>query len=152
MWILLWVMDMNSKSHIQQLESFRNGLSSCESMQKTFLELSGLESHQSKAHVVKIISHFKCHFCEYTSMNKYYMTDHIRRQHAGEGSNSFVCNKCYTRKQNEHLLRKHQATPSTKHQATPRIKLCCVWKEIQLQQEFKESWKSAWNQEMSRVW
>ena len=33
MWILLWVMDLNSKSHIQQLEAFRNGLRlpSCES-------------------------------------------------------------------------------------------------------------------------
>ena len=79
----------------------------CKICGKSFQTLSGLESHQSKAHVVKVISHFKCHFCEYTSMNKYYMTDHIRRQHAGEGSNSFVCNKCYTRKQNEHLLRKH---------------------------------------------
>ena len=35
------------------------------------------------------------------------MTDHKRKQHAGNGSNSFVCNICYTRKQNEHLLKKH---------------------------------------------
>ena len=35
------------------------------------------------------------------------MTDHKRRQHTGNGSNSFVCNICYTRKQNEHLLKKH---------------------------------------------
>ena len=40
-------------------------------------------------------------------MNKYYMTDHAKRQHAGDGSNSFVCSKCFTRKQNEHLLKKH---------------------------------------------
>ena len=78
---------------------------------KRNLTLSGLESHQSKAHVVNIISYFECHFCDY----KYYMTDHVRRQHAGEGSNSFVCNKCYTRKQNEHLLMKHM------HAATPRF-------------------------------
>ena len=40
-------------------------------------------------------------------MNKYYMTDHEKRQHAGQGSNSFVCNVCYARKQNEYLLKKH---------------------------------------------
>ena len=40
-------------------------------------------------------------------MNPYYMTDHKRRQHAGHGGNSFVCNICYARKQNEHLLKKH---------------------------------------------
>ena len=79
----------------------------CEICKKRFLTQSGLESHQRKAHVVNIISYFECHFSDYKSMNKYYMTDHVRRQHAGEGSNSFVCNKCYTRKQNEHLLMKH---------------------------------------------
>ena len=44
-------------------------------------------------------------------MNKYYMTDHEKRQHGNgnnEGFNSFVCSKCYTRKPNEYLLKKHQ--------------------------------------------
>ena len=27
-----------------------------------------------------------------------------------------------------------------------------MWKEIQLEQKFKEAWKSAQNKEMSRVW
>ena len=114
MWILLWVMDMNLKRKMDQdwrLEkekkkcnmceknlassSFnrhmkdKHGKSEeCEICKKRFLTQSGLESHQRKAHVVNIISYFECHFCDYKSMNKYYMTDHVRRQHAGEGSNS----------------------------------------------------------------
>ena len=39
-------------------------------------------------------------------MNKYHLSDHTKRQHAGDGSNSFVCHRCYTRKPNSHLLRK----------------------------------------------
>ena len=74
---------------------------------KKYQTTTALENHQNKAHEVKIISYFECDFCEYKSMNKYYMTDHLKRQHAGDGSNSFVCSKCFTRKQNEHLLKKH---------------------------------------------
>ena len=49
--------------------------------------------------------------CEYKTMNKYYMTDHEKRQHGNgnnESFNSFVCSKCYSRKPNEYLLKKHQ--------------------------------------------
>ena len=60
------------------------------------------------AHAPKIISYFECGICDYKSMNKYYMTDHEKRQHPGhQGSISFVCNVCYARKQNEYLLKKH---------------------------------------------
>ena len=79
----------------------------CSICKKICQTISSLESHQSKAHVVKTISYFECDFCDYKSMNKYFMTDHVKRQHAGAGSNSFVCNQCYTRKQNEYLLKKH---------------------------------------------
>ena len=42
-------------------------------------------------------------------MNKYYLKDHVKRQHENmDGGNSFVCNKCYSRKPNEYLLKKHQ--------------------------------------------
>ena len=40
-------------------------------------------------------------------MNKYYLSDHTKRQHAGDGSNSFVCHMCYARKPNSYLLKKH---------------------------------------------
>ena len=153
MWILDWVKNLNLKSHIEQLQAFRNALPSCGSYYgswiwipshiykkkkcsicgkqlapssvsrhmkdkhggshkcticgKKYQTTTALENHQTKAHVVKIISYFECDFCEHKSMNKYYMTDHLKRQHAGDGSNSFVCSKCFTRKQNEHLLKKH---------------------------------------------
>ena len=105
-----WILEgfyLASSSFNRHMKDKHGKSEECEICKKRFLTLSGLESHQRKAHVVNIISYFECHFCDYKSMNKYYMTDHVRRQHAGEGSNSFVCNKCYTRKQNEHILMKH---------------------------------------------
>ena len=39
------------------------------------------------------------------------MTDHMKMQHGdgnNESFNSFVCSKCYSRKPNEYLLKKHQ--------------------------------------------
>ena len=40
-------------------------------------------------------------------MNKYYLSDHTKRQHAGDDSNSFVCHMSYVRKPNSYLLKKH---------------------------------------------
>ena len=40
-------------------------------------------------------------------MNKCYLSDHTKGQHAGDGSNSFVCHMCYARKPNSYLLKKH---------------------------------------------
>ena len=70
-----------------------------------------LENHFAKKHIVNTIAFLECNSCEYKTMNKYYMTDHEKRQHGNgnnEGFNSFVCSKCYTRKPNEYLLKKHQ--------------------------------------------
>ena len=91
----------------RHMKDKHGGSHKCTICGKKYQTTTALENHQTKAHVVKIISYFECDFCEYKSMNKYYMTDHVKRQHAGDGSNSFVCSKCFTRKQNEHLLKKH---------------------------------------------
>ena len=40
-------------------------------------------------------------------MNRYYFNQHVKRQHMGNNSASFVCHKCFVRKPNEYLLKKH---------------------------------------------
>ena len=70
-----------------------------------------LENHYAKKHIVNTIAFLECNSCEYKTMNKYYMTDHEKRQHGNgnnESFNNFLCSKCYTRKPNEYLLKKHQ--------------------------------------------
>ena len=62
---------------------------------------------QSCESCISEISMHTCTSCEYTTMNKYYFKQHIKRQHVGNGSTSFVCNKCFVRKPNEYLLKKH---------------------------------------------
>ena len=94
-------------SYSRHVKDKHAGTQECVVCKKSFRTDSALENHQMKAHAPKVISYFECDFCDYKSMNRYYMTDHKRNQHAGNGSNSFVCNICYTRKQNEHLLKKH---------------------------------------------
>ena len=57
--------------------------------------------------VANTISLHQCTSCEYSTMNKYYLKQHIKRQHVWSGTTNFVCNKCYVRKPNEYLLKKH---------------------------------------------
>ena len=70
-----------------------------------------LENHYAKKHIVNTIAFLECTSCDYKTMNKYYMTDHIKRQH-GNGNNdsfnSFICAKCFATKPNEYLLNKHR--------------------------------------------
>ena len=94
-------------SYSRHVKDKHAGTQECVVCKKSYRTDSALENHQNKAHAPKVISYFECDYCDYKSMNPYYMTDHKRRQHAGHGSNSFVCNICYARKQNEHLLKKH---------------------------------------------
>ena len=66
-----------------------------------------LDKHYTKKHIVNTIAFLECR-SEYKTMNKFYMTDHVKRQHQGDGFNSFVCSQCYVRKPIEYLLKKHQ--------------------------------------------
>ena len=61
--------------------------------------------------VANTISLHQCTSCEYSTMINYYLKQHIKRpikkKHVWSGTTNFVCNKCYVRKPNEYLLKKH---------------------------------------------
>ena len=90
--------DLAVSSVSRHMKDKHGGLYKCTICGKNYKTTTALESHQEKAHVVKTISNFECDFCNYKTMNKYYLNDHMKRQHAGAGSNSFVCSKCFARK------------------------------------------------------
>ena len=48
-----------------------------------------LENHYAKKHIVNTIAFLECNSCEYTTMNKYYMTDLEKRQHGNGNTKSF---------------------------------------------------------------
>ena len=88
---LVWVLQQALPSHLKMLHVVIK-----QDMTKTIR----LYNHSSKKHTVNIISYYECKICEYKTMNKYYLSDHTKRQHAGDDSNSFVCHMCYVRKPN----------------------------------------------------
>ena len=80
----------------------------CSICHKNFQRKSMLDNHYLEKHVVSTIPILQCESCEYRTHNKYYLSDHVKRQHVGEkSSSSFVCSKCFKRKHNEYLLKKH---------------------------------------------
>ena len=76
----------------------------------------------------------KVKFANIKQMNKYYLSDHTKRQHAGDGSNSFVCHMCYARKPNSYLLKKHM-----QQHVESVFKVC--EKQFNLTKNSKRHWK-----------
>ena len=73
-------------------------------------------------------------FANIKQMNKHYLSDHTKRQHAGDGSNSFVCHMCYARKPNSYLLKKRM------QQHVESVCKVCE-KQFNLTKNSKRHWK-----------
>ena len=79
----------------------------CNICRRKFQTNARLEEHYTKKHVANEISFHECTYCEYKTMNRNYFNQNVKRQHMGNNSASFVCHKCFVRKPNEYLLKKH---------------------------------------------
>ena len=66
--------------------TLRSSSFKCNICQKKFQKNIKLEEHYTNKHVAHIISMHQCSSCDYSTMNEYYLKQHIKRQHVGGGT------------------------------------------------------------------